>query len=95
MIYIHITYVYTLMMFIATIHHMSSLCSGLDLLKALSRLPGAKSVALWVVSLYTFTTIVAAIEGCAVSNMVLRPTIKPMGAVEVPSSWAILAIQSH
>ncbi|CAE7023848.1 SLC1A5 [Symbiodinium natans] len=58
-------------------------CGMVHSMVMMRELPAARSAAIWVIGLYTTTTVVAAAEGVAVSWTLLRTTLKPVDAAPV------------
>lgn len=56
------------------------ICGMIQSMVMMRELPGAKAVACWVIALYGFTTVVAAVEGTAVSEFLLTSSIRPLSS---------------
>eukprot|EP00437_Effrenium_voratum_P027424 CAMPEP_0181405234 /NCGR_PEP_ID=MMETSP1110-20121109/4656_1 /TAXON_ID=174948 /ORGANISM="Symbiodinium sp., Strain CCMP421" /LENGTH=450 /DNA_ID=CAMNT_0023527619 /DNA_START=42 /DNA_END=1394 /DNA_ORIENTATION=+ len=55
-------------------------CGMVHSMVMMRELPAARSAAIWVIGLYTTTTVVAAMEGVAISWTLLRTSLKPVEA---------------
>mmetsp|Transcript_33209 Transcript_33209/g.76700 ORF Transcript_33209/g.76700 Transcript_33209/m.76700 type:complete len:454 (-) Transcript_33209:25-1386(-) len=53
-------------------------CGMIHSMVMMRELPAARSAVFWVIGLYTATTVVAAVEGCAVSFLLIRHTVMPV-----------------
>lgn len=59
------------------------ICGMIQSMVMMRELPGARSVAFWVIGLYGFTTVVAAVEGTAVSKFLLTSSIQPLSPADL------------
>eukprot|EP00438_Fugacium_kawagutii_P009165 Skav206206 [mRNA] locus=scaffold1844:434713:438785:- [translate_table: standard] len=61
------------------------LCGMIQSVALMRELPGAKEVALWLLALYSFTTMVAAVEGASISMSFLSWAVRPLEGLPSPS----------
>eukprot|EP00435_Cladocopium_sp_Y103_P011610 s1705_g3.t1 len=59
------------------------MCGMIQSMVMMRELPGARHVAFWVIGLYGVTTVVAAVEGTAVSEFFLTSSIRPLSPADL------------